>query len=144
MNKRFGSVILDTTFRYLVPFILVYAVYVLFHGEYSPGGGFQAGALFAIAIVLDRLVQGDKAPLNIHGNWAVIIAGIGAMIYALVGITSILAGGNMLEYGMLPFVHDVVERHVLGILVIEIGVTVCVMATIVAIFDALARREDLL
>ena len=144
MNKRFGSIVLDTAIRYIVPFILVYAVYVLIHGEDSPGGGFQAGALFGTVIVLDRLVHGDNATLNIPGFWAVVVAGGGALIYGLIGLFSILSGGNMLEYGMLPLGDDIVARHVLGILGIEIGVTICVMATIVAIFDALIRREDLL
>ncbi len=144
MNRRFGSVVLDTAFRYLVPFILVYAVYVLIHGEDSPGGGFQAGALFGIAIVLEHLVHGDKAFLKIPGTWAVAVAGGGALFYGLIGLFCILSGGNMLQYGMLPLMQDVVERHVLGILGIEIGVTICVMATIVAIFNALTGREDLL
>ena len=44
MKKAFGGLILDTSFRILVPFTLVYGMYILTHGEYSPGGGFQAGA----------------------------------------------------------------------------------------------------
>jgi multicomponent Na+:H+ antiporter subunit B len=103
MNKRFGRIILNTAFRYMVPFILVYGSYVLFHGEYSPGGGFQAGALFAIGIVLTRLVQDEKAMFNISGDAALILAGFGAFIYGGLGLLTILLGGNMLEYGVLPF-----------------------------------------
>ena len=61
MKKAFGGLILDTSFRILVPFTLVYGMYILTHGEYSPGGGFQAGALVAVGIVLVRMIQGgDK------------------------------------------------------------------------------------
>lgn len=144
MNERFGGIILNTAFRYMVPFTLVYGAYVLFHGEYSPGGGFQAGALFAIGVVLTRLVQGDEAVLNITGNSALILAGFGAFIYGGLGLFSVFLGGNMLEYGVLPFNLTEQELNAIGILGIEIGVTICVMGTIIVIFDALSRREDLL
>ncbi|KJS85503.1 MAG: hypothetical protein JM58_08690 [Peptococcaceae bacterium BICA1-8] len=144
MNRGFGSIVLDTSFRVLVPFTLVYGIYVLVHGEYSPGGGFQAGALLAVGVVLARLVQGREAAFNIKGTTALIVAGIGTFIYGAIGFSTILFGGKFLEYGKLPFkVHDPAELHALGMLGIEIGVTICVMATIVGILDALTRGEDL-
>lgn len=142
MNKRFGTIVLDTAFRFIIPFLMVYAVYVLVHGEDSPGGGFQAGALLGITVVLSRLVHGDEAILNINGNKALMIAGSGTFIYGLVGVVPILCGGNFLEYGKLPFVLPGPQKHALGILGIEIGVTLCVMATIIVIFDALVGREE--
>ncbi|MFZ5943946.1 MAG: MnhB domain-containing protein [Bacillota bacterium] len=145
MKERFGGIILDTSFRILVPFTLVYGIYVLIHGEYSPGGGFQAGALLAVGIVLARLIQGEEAMFNISGEKALILAGIGTLIYALVGFYTMLAGGKFLEYEKLPIpVHEAAELHAYGILAIEIGVTLCVMTTIIAILDALTRGEDLL
>ena len=61
LKKPFGGIILDSSFRIIIPFTLVYGMYILTHGEYSPGGGFQAGALLAVGIVLVRLIQGaDK------------------------------------------------------------------------------------
>jgi len=144
MYRHFGSIILDTSFRVLVPFTLVYGVYVLVHGEYSPGGGFQAGALLAVGVVLARLIQGRNAGFNIKGTSALILAGIGTFIYGAIGFSTILFGGKFLEYERLPFsVHDPAELHALGMLGIEIGVTICVMATIVGILDALTRGEDL-
>ncbi len=140
MNRDFGSIVLDTAFRYLVPFILVYGVYVLLHGEESPGGGFQAGALFGIAIIIARLVQGEKCELNIPGNAAVVLGGLGTFIFGFIGLLCIFFGGNFLEYGVLSFLPEP-QRHTLGILGIEIGVTICVMATIITIYDALTRRE---
>lgn len=142
MNREFGSIILSTVYRYFIPFILIYGVYVLMHGEYSPGGGFQAGALFGIAVVLDKLVQGDKAVFNISGSAAIILAGIGTFIYAFIGVLSMVFKGNFLDYGVLPLALKESERHAMGILGIEIGVTICVMATIIVIFNALTRREE--
>lgn len=142
MNERFGTVVLDTAFRFLIPFVLLYGLYVLINGESSPGGGFQAGALFAVAVILSRLVHGEKAEINISGNTALILAGVGTFIYGLVGVSTLLWGGNFLEYGIFPFEMLTHEKHALGILGIEIGVTICVMATFIAIFDALVGKEE--
>lgn len=144
MKHRFGSIVLDTAFRVLVPFTLLFGFYVLVHGEYSPGGGFQAGALLAAGVLIARLVQGEEAVYDLSGNKAVVLAGLGAGLYALIGFITMVFGGKFLEYGRLPLsVHDPAELHVYGILGIEIGVTIGVMATIIAIFDALTRGEDL-
>lgn len=144
MRKPFGGIILDSAFRIIVPFTLVYGVYVLTHGEYSPGGGFQAGALLAVGIVLARLIQGADTNFNISGRLALILAGIGTFIYAATGFLTMLGGGKFLEYGALPVnLHVAHEMHALGILMIEIGVTICVMMTIITILDAIVEREDI-
>lgn len=65
MKKPFGGIVLDTAFRIIVPFTLIYGVYVLIFGEAGPGGGFQAGALLSIGVVLSRLIMGDHASFNI-------------------------------------------------------------------------------
>jgi len=142
MQKKGESIIIQTAFRYAIPLIFLYAIYVLTHGEYSPGGGFQAGALLAMVVVLSRLVEGDKAQINISGDNSFILAGIGTFIFALVGWITLSLGGNFLDYSWLPI--DVAEkyRHQWGILTIEIGVTICVMATIIAIFDAITRKGE--
>ena len=143
MNLPFGSVVLNTSFRYMIPFILQYGIYVLVHGEYSPGGGFQAGTLLAIGVILARLVQGEGASFDITGNTALIFAGLGTLIFAGIGVLSLLWGGNVLEYGVFPLeVDKASELHPIGILGIEVGVTICVAAVIIAIYDALARRDD--
>lgn len=143
MKKRFGGIVLDSAFRVLVPFTLVYGVYVLIHGEYSPGGGFQAGALLAVGIVLARLIQGADTGFNISGENAVILAGLGTFIYAMTGFMTLFNGGQFLDYGFLPFGGETLgELHASGILMIEIGVTLCVMTTIIDILDAVIERAD--
>jgi len=97
----------------------------------------------AVGVVLARLIQGENAIFNMKGNTAIILAGIGTFIYGAIGLTTIIFGGNFLEYEKLPInVHYTPELHALGMLGIEIGVTICVMATIIGIFDALTRGED--
>jgi multicomponent Na+:H+ antiporter subunit B len=142
MKQFFTSIVLDASFRVLVPFSIVFGMYVLVFGEYGPGGGFQAGALLAVGVLLSKLIQGKKARFNISGNTALILAGIGAFFYAAVGLTTVLFGGKYLEYERLPIpVHEIVELHSWGILGIEIGVTLCVMATIIGIFSVLTGEE---
>ena len=144
MKRRFGGVVTSTAFRVLVPISLVYGVYVLMHGEYSPGGGFQAGALLAIGIVLARLIMGADAGFNISGKNALILAGIGTCIYAFTGVLTLFGGGQVLDYGFIPFkiFHELPEMHALGILMIEVGVTICVMNTIIDIMDIIIDGED--
>ncbi len=142
MKKQTDSIIVKTAFRYLTPLLFVYGIYVLIHGEYSPGGGFQAGAVLAMVVILSRLVEGGEARINVSGDTVFILAGIGVFIYALVGWITVLAGGKYLEYAKLPLNVEEVFRHQYGILGIEIGVTLTVMATIIVIFDAITRKGE--
>ena len=141
LKKPFGGIVLNTAFRVIVPFTIVYGIYVLTHGEFSPGGGFQAGALLAMGVVLARLIQGEDTKFNISGTTAVMLAGLGAFIYAITGILPLFFGGNFLEYSCLPFPGHGHELHATGILLIEIGVTLTVMMTIIDIMDILIKNE---
>ena len=142
MRNEFDSVILSTMFRYITPFILVYGVYVLFHGDSIPGGAFQAGGLFGIAIVLDHIVHEHKTTLFIQGKYALILAGIGTFLFIFVGFISMLNGGNFLEYEALPFAVSSKIKHTIGMVGIEIGIAICVAATIIVIFDVLTRGRE--
>ena len=131
----------DVMVTLLEPLILVYAMYVLFHGEISLGGGFQAGALIALAYIIDVMVIPDRRNLFILPKRnSVALAGAGAFIYAFTGILTLFGGGIFLEYGRLPFGISFAEKHSTGILMIEAGVTICVMATIVTILNAIMER----
>lgn len=142
-TESYKSMNKDVIIPLVVPMIIVYAAYVLFHGEVSLGGGFQAGALLALAYTLDVLVVPDNQIMFILNKMnAVVIAGIGTGIYGLVGMASMLNGGSFLEYSKLPFrITDVPELHSLGIMLIEIGVTIGVMATIIGMLDAILERN---
>lgn len=143
MKKGFGGIVLDTAFRIIVPFSLVYGVYVLIFGEAGPGGGFQSGALLSIGVVLSRLIMGADAPFNVSGKHALVLAGVGTFIYTATGWVTMFFGGNFLDYSYLPFkVEHAHQLHALGILFIEIGVTMCVMMTIINILDSMVERGD--
>lgn len=141
--RNYGGLVLDIAFRVLVPFALVYGVYILTHGEYSPGGGFQAGALLGIGFVMARIIDGQAATFNIKGETALIWAGLGVALYAGVGYMGMLAGGNFLDYSLLPIsAETVAEIRTTGILLIEIGVVLAVMMTILNILDAIMERVE--
>lgn len=143
--RNFGGPDVKAMIPMIVPFILLYAVYVLMHGEVSLGGGFQAGALVALGYILYAMVAGLKIKtVRITQHFSICIAAAGVAIYAITGLLPLANGGNFLEYGKLPFGTEVTsELHATGILLIEIGVTVCVAATIVTILEAVLERKSL-
>jgi multicomponent Na+:H+ antiporter subunit B len=131
--------ILRVVSKLLIPYILLFAFYVQFHGDYGPGGGFQAGVIFAAAFILYGLVFGLE-PLAQAAPPAVIekLAALGLLTYAGVGIATMLKGGNFLDYSALEH-HKVHGQHH-GIMIIEAGVGITVAAVMIAIFYAFAAR----
>lgn len=127
--------------RLLVPFIVLFGLYVQFHGEYGPGGGFQAGALIAAGIILYALIEGEQAALRAIPPKALLamVAG-GAMLYGLVGVAGMLMGGNFLDYSVL--VEDPVKGQQYGIILIEAGVGLAVCGALLSIFHAFAERKN--
>jgi multicomponent Na+:H+ antiporter subunit B len=126
--------------RLLIPFILLFALYVQFHGDYGPGGGFQAGAIFAAAIILYSLLEGEKRALEaIPQSWLIAMISGGAILYSVVGLVCMLLGGNFLDYSVL--LDDPIAGQHLGILVIEAGVGITVTGVLLSIFHAFAARD---
>ena len=122
--------------KVMIPFILLYAFYVQFHGDYSPGGGFQAGVIFAAAVVLYTLIfRVAEAERAVPPTVTRIVGAIGLLIYAGVGVVTMMLGGRYLEYGALDS-HDPVHGQHVGILLVELGVGVCVAAIMISIFYA--------
>lgn len=127
--------------RLLIPFIVLFGLYVQFHGDYGPGGGFQAGALIAAGLVLHALLDGETAALRVvPAHLLVGMVAIGPLIYGGVGVATMLLGGPFLNYSLLS-ASPVAGQH-LGILLIEVGVGVTVVGVLVSIFHAFAAREQ--
>jgi len=125
--------------KLLVPPILLFALYVQFHGDFGPGGGFQAGVIFGSAFILYAIVFSLETARHVipAGLLRVLIA-LGLSLYAWVGVVGILKGGNYLDYSVLS--HDAMHGQHLGILLIELGVGITVAAVMIAIFFAFASR----
>ena len=133
------NLILKVVSKFLIPLIFLFALYVQFHGDFGPGGGFQAGVIFSAAIILYALVFGvDDAKKVISPYILRLLASLGVLIFAGTGVATLLFGGNYLEYGVLASTQ-VAGQH-LGILVIELGVGITVMAVMLIMFFAFAER----
>jgi len=142
MKRPFGSPILDAASRLLIPFILLFALYVLAHGHHSPGGGFQGGTILAAGVILLQLVRGRDAGWGVCRQTAMVLAACGVLVYASMGLICLFAGGNFLDYSYLPLPLVEPMRRNLGILGIEIGVTIAVMGTMILIYDCLSTPQD--
>lgn len=137
------SLVLRVTARFLLPIVFLYAFYVQFHGDYSPGGGFQAGVIFSSGVLLYALVFGlDKTADAITNRALVSASCFGVLLYTGTGIVSLINGGNFLDYGLLAD-NRVAGQHI-GIIVIELGVGITVASVMLLIFFTFARRIDVL
>jgi multicomponent Na+:H+ antiporter subunit B len=135
-----GQMVLRVIAKMLIPYLLLFALYVQFHGDYGPGGGFQAGVIFAAAFILYTLIFGLAAARRIASS--VVLEGLfalGLLLYAGTGVVTMLRGGNFLDYGALNH-HDPVHGQHLGILLVELGVGITVASIMISIFFAFAGR----
>ncbi len=139
MRHASGSPIIVIVGRLITPFIQVFGLYVIFHGHYGPGGGFQGGAMLAASFLLMRLCVGeDASQLLFRRPLGTPVGILGACIFFLTGLMVMFLGGEFLNYRFLPLEgFTSAELRSMGILFIEVGIGVAVAATLVAIFDDL-------
>lgn len=124
----------------LLPFILIFAFYVQFHGEISPGGGFQAGILFASGFILYGLLHGGHRLRRIFPYWLVTrMAALGVFLYAGTGAVTMLLGGKLLEYNVLATGHT--GQH-LGLWLIEAGVCITVCGAMLLVYYAFSSYSS--
>ena len=145
MIRESDDVIVKAVARLLVPFIVVYALYVVMHGHYSPGGGFQGGVILAASFVLLGVSHGlEKTRRRMSEKVAGVIGSIGVLIYGGIGVLCLILGGNYLDYSKLSKILHVTqaEARSLGILGVEIGVALAVMAVMCVVFFAIYTVEE--
>jgi multicomponent Na+:H+ antiporter subunit B len=125
--------------KILLPFILLFALYVQFHGESGPGGGFQAGVIAAGAVILYAIMFGLGTAKRIAPPRLVeAMVPLGVLVYASTGVATQLLGKNFLDYSVLA--HDAPHGRELGIFLVEAGVLITVCGTMIAMFYAFAER----
>lgn len=133
------KLVLRVTSKLLIPFILLFGLYVQFHGDFGPGGGFQAGVIFAAGFILYGLIFGLNELQQVVPHRVMEVgSALGVLIYGGVGVVTILLGANYLDYSVLA--HDAVHGRHYGILAIEAGVGLTVFSTMMLIFYAFADR----
>jgi multicomponent Na+:H+ antiporter subunit B len=134
------TTILRVVAKLLIPYILLFALYVQFHGDYGPGGGFQAGVIFAAGFILHALVFGPEATRRIARPVVLeTLLALGVLLFAGTGVVAMLRGGNFLDYYALDH-HDPIHGQHLGLLLIELGVGITVASGLISIFFAFAGR----
>ncbi len=132
------GIIVKTVCRFLVPFIQLFGLYVIMHGHSSPGGGFQGGVILASSFILLAIAYGiDEVTQRFSPTALRTFTSLGVLLYAGIGVLCLLLGANYLDYDILP----VAEPRSVGMLVIEIGVGITVMAAMVSIFRDLITFE---
>jgi multicomponent Na+:H+ antiporter subunit B len=125
--------------KLILPFILMFALYVQFHGDFGPGGGFQAGVITAGMVILVAITFGLEAAKRIAPQGLVErMVPIGVLIYAGTGVMGLLLGKNYLDYSVLA--HESAHGRELGIFMIEVGVLITVSGTMTALFYAFVER----
>lgn len=126
--------------KLLIPFMLLFALYVQFHGDFGPGGGFQAGVMCAAAIIFYALIFGLPAARTLVPDALVeALLALGVLLYAGVGVAGLLLGGNYLDYFVLA--ADPVAGQHRGILLVELGVLITVSSVMLKIFYIFAGRS---
>ena len=125
--------------KLMIPFIILFALYVQFHGDFGPGGGFQAGVIGSAAVIFYSLIFGLDLTRKAVPDWLVeTMVACGVLIYAGVGLLGMLLGGNYLDYFVLD--HDPVLGQHRGIFWVEVGVAVTVSGVMLKIFYMFASR----
>lgn len=133
--------VLQVVARVVIPLIILFALYVQFHGDFGPGGGFQAGVIAAAAFILYSLVFGLSSAFAVVGpKFLQLLASIGVLLYASVGLFSIYKGGQFLDYNKLA-ADPIVGQHY-GIIIIELGVGITVFAVMLSIFYAFGSQAE--
>ena len=130
--------ILRVVTKIVVGTIILFAFYVQFHGDYGPGGGFQAGVIFAASFILYGIIYGiERLRKVVHPSFIRSLAALGVIVYVSVGIVSVLNGGEFLNYNLLS--EDPRTGQHIGIIFIELGVGMTVASTMILLFYAFAR-----
>lgn len=134
------DVVLRIASKFILAPLLLFALYVQFHGDYGPGGGFQAGVIAAASVILHALINGLGPTQRIVPPALLeILIPAGVLLYGSIGVAGMLTGGNFLDYSHLA--HDPVHGQEWGVFLVEAGVFLTVASSMVAIFYAFAGRR---
>ncbi len=133
------DVVLRVITKLLLPFLVLFGFYIQFHADISPGGGFQAGVIVGAGVILYAMIFGLEPAMRVVPVRAVeIMVSLGVLIFAGVGVATVLLGGNYLDYDTLG--PDPIAAQQLGIHMVEVGVLLSVTGAAIAIFYAFAGR----
>ena len=133
-------IILRIVTKLIIPLILLFGLYVQFHGDYSPGGGFQAGVILASGFILYNIIFGinvgeDLLSQRLSKN----LMGLGVLLFVGVGIAGMALGDNFLEYNSLGLNSK--YGQIMGIFLVEVGVGLTVANVMILVFYAFNKGK---
>lgn len=136
-----NELVIQVITKFISPFIILFAFYVQIHGEYSPGGGFQAGAILASVFILYTVIFGKSHMLSFFPlPYIKRCMMLGAMTYAGVGLVGILKDKSFLDYSALW--TDPVVGQKIGVMVVELGIFITVWSSLLLIFLSFIMRKE--
>lgn len=145
-DRHGADIILQSAARLLAPIMQLFALYVIAHGHHSPGGGFQGGVILGASFILLALAYDLKTVLKrFTENKVLMLSAIGVLIYGGIGFICLLLGRNFLAYAAWAKLLGIteVEAHSHGMLGVEIGVAMTVMAIMFSLYSDLSSSGDL-
>ena len=140
------SLIIEVAVRVMIPFIQLFGLYVIAHGHYSPGGGFQGGVVLGASFILMAIAFDLKTSLRFFSLRAnAIMASSGVFIYTGTGVLCALVGGLFLDYSSLDAIIPLgpVEWRSMGVFVVELGVGLAVTSIMASLFWDLSSGGDM-
>jgi len=145
-QRQGRDIIIQGAAHLIIPVMQIFALYVLAHGHYSPGGGFQGGVIFGASFILLALCHNLQFTMaRFQEKTVLLCCAVGVLVYAGIGLLCLLLGLNLLDYAALSPVLGVspAMARSYGILGVEIGVGITVMAIMVSLYYDLASGGDL-
>lgn len=143
IHASHDSVIVTQSGKFLIPLVQLFGLYVLFFGQYGPGGGFVGGVLFGASLIAGLLIFGPGGQPASTSKKLLHIDGVGLMIFVGFGGLCLIGGGEFLNYAnvAIPGLDDPTRRHV-GIIVTQIGVALDIAVAAVSIVYSLSNRDE--
>lgn len=144
MSRIQESVVIRTVVRIMVPFIEIFALYVIMHGSSGPGGGFQGGVIFGAGIILFAMIYGIKeGKQRISDKLSRILSSTGLSIYVGTGLLCIVFGGMFLQYDVVGLLSlDTARVSAILIDVVEIGIGITVLVIMISLFFDISPPEE--
>jgi multicomponent Na+:H+ antiporter subunit B len=135
------STIIMTTVRVVAPFVLTFALFVMFHGADSPGGGFQGGVIAGATVMMLAFAYGiESARQWVDVRAVAALASGGVLVFAAIGLGAIALGGNFLQYNEYLFIYKEASKY--GIELVELGIGAIVASVAIGLFFLLAAGYD--
>ena len=133
INLKDDTLIINLLSKFILPILMLFGFYVHSHGDYTPGGGFQAGVIFACALCLYYFINLNNKIKRFTHNFLTYISMIGFIFYLGLGILSFFITGKFLDYTFLPFEHN----NARGVFIVEFGIMLIVFSSVVRTFTTL-------